>query len=187
MKIQSNGNNLAVVESSPAQLPTRNNHSAPPADSIVEIVWRQKNVVGIVIGACLVLALLYLLIATRYYSGSASLIVQQTSPPVLGDGTARAQQETEPFLYMQREVLSSTPVIAMTLGTPGIRDLKTFEGQDNLFAFLKNNLIIEVGKKDELLSVRFDTPYREEAQKIVAALVDSYINYQSKQRHSSAA
>ena len=38
-----------------------------------------------------------------------------------------------------------------------------------------------------LSASQLDTPYREEAQKIVAALVDSYINYQSKQRHSSAA
>jgi capsular exopolysaccharide synthesis family protein len=181
--IQSNGNNLALVESPTAHLPAR--HEGP-GDSILEAVWRQRTVVGIMIAGFGLLALLYLLVATRYYSGTARLYVQQVSPRVLNEEQARPVQDVENFLATQREIVSSTPVLAMTLGTPGIRDLKTFQGEDNLFAFLKGNLSVDIGKKDELLSIQFDTPHKDEAQKIVAALVDAYTNFQSKQRHSSA-
>lgn len=138
-----------------------------------------------VAGAALIIAVLYLLVATRYYSGYARLYVKQVGASVMNEEVKPAQ-ENEAFLFTQREVISSTPVIAMTLGTPGIREMKTFEGEDNLFTFLKTNLSVDVGKKDELISIRFDTPYRDEAQKIVAAILDSYTNFQSKTRHSSA-
>ncbi len=189
-KIRSNGNNLALYDSSPA--PTLAQHgyqpqpAPPPNDSILEIIWRQRNVVGIAVGVCLFLAVFYLLIATRYYSGYAQLYVRQSAPSINPTEPAPPQQDNDTFLFTQRSVIASTPVVAMTLGTPGIRDLKTFDGQDNLFAFLKNSLIIDVGKKDELISVQFDTPYKEDAQKVVSALVDSYINYQSKSRQTSA-
>ena len=67
-----------MVESTPAHLPARSAPSAPPSDSILEIVARQRNIVGIAVGVCVFLALFYLLIATRYYSGYARLFVQQT-------------------------------------------------------------------------------------------------------------
>ena len=185
MTIQHNGNNLALVESSPALAPLR-----PPAepanDSILEIILRQRRVVGGSVAVCAILAIAYLLIATRYYSGTAKLYVQQVGPQILNE-QQRPQQTADAFLFTQREVMASTPVVAMTLGKPGIRDLKTFDGKDNAFASFKDSLSVDVGKKDELLSVQFDTPYRDEAQKIVQAYVDSYIEYQSKQRHNSSA
>lgn len=177
-----------MIESTPAHVPAttaRGSNSEQPNDSILEIVWRQRGVVAAVTALCLILSVLYLLIATRYYSGTAKLYVRQVSPRVLNED-AKQEQDPEKFLSTQREVLSSTPVIAMTLGTPGIRDLKTFAGEDNLFTHLKGNLSVEVGKKDDLLSVKFDSPHREDAQKIVEALVASYTNYQSKQRRESA-
>ena len=182
---QHSGNNLALVESTPALAPIRPHGGEPVNDSIVEIILRQRWVVAGSIAVCALLAIAYLLIATRYYSGTAKLYVQQVGPRIM-DEEQKALQTADAFLFTQREVMASTPVVAMTLGKPGIRDLKTFDGKDNAFACFKESLSVEVGKKDELLSVQFDTPYRDEAQKIVAAYVDSYIEYQSKQRHSSS-
>jgi capsular exopolysaccharide synthesis family protein len=190
--IQHNGNNLAVVESSPALAPGRLGHAAHSAsaseqseDSIFEIIWRQRAVVAWTTAVCLVLAIGYLIFATRYYSGYAKLFVQQVGPRLMTE-EQKQTQDGDTFLFTQKEVMSSTPVIAMTLGTPGVRELKTFTDQDNTFTFFKDSLTLDIGKKDELLSVQFDTPYREDAQRIVAAFVDSYIEYQSKQRHSSS-
>ncbi len=182
--IHTNGNNIAARESLPA--PTPGHRNEPSNDSILEIVWRQRAVVGITVGIALVLAVVYLLLATRYYTGSAKLYVQQVGPQILPGQDARLLHDPEAFLYTQREVVQSTPVIAMALQTPGIRDLKTFSGEDNTFTFFKKSLTIDVGKKDELLSIEFDTPYKDEASTIVDALVKSYREYQSKQRNSTA-
>lgn len=185
MTIQHNGNNLALVEPAPALAPLRP-APEPADDSILEIIFRQRALVGWSVAVCVLLAIAYLLVATRYYSGTASLHVQQVGPRILNEEQGRPQQESDAFLFTQREVMASTPVVAMTLGKPGIRELKTFDGTDNTFAFFKDSLAVEVGKKHELLTVQFDTPYRDEAQKIVAAYVDSFIEYQSKQRHNSS-
>jgi polysaccharide biosynthesis transport protein len=185
-EIHSHPNNLATRENLPAQShatsPTRNE---PANDSIIEIVWRQRTVVAITAGISLVLAVLYLLISTRYYTGYSKLFVQQAGAGIPGM-EAHAAQDPEAFLYTQREIVQSTPVVAMTLGAPGIRDLRTFAGQDNTFSYFKNSLTVDVGKKDELLSLEFDTPYKDEAVRIVDTLVTSYKDYQSKQRSSSA-
>jgi uncharacterized protein involved in exopolysaccharide biosynthesis len=122
--------------------------------------------VGITAGISLVLAVLYLSVATRYYTGYAKLFVQQAGTPVPGMET-RTLQDPETFLYTQREVVQSTPVVAMTLGAPGIRELRTFAGQENTFTYFKDSLTIGVGKKDELISLEFDTPYKDEAVRIV--------------------
>jgi hypothetical protein len=42
------------------------------------------------------------------------------------------------------------------------------------------------GRRIELITVQFETPYKDEAAKIVEALVKSYKEYQSSQRNSSA-
>src|SRR5436309_54413 len=101
-----------------------------PAASVLEIVWRQRGIVMAVLGLCAVVGLAYLLVATPLYTCFARLYVTRTSPRLLPNVPDRAPEGGEDnFLFTQREIITSTPVLAMTLGTPGIRDLRTFEGQ----------------------------------------------------------
>ena len=63
-----------------------------PNDSILEIVWRQRKVVAIAVAAFFLLAVLYLLVATRYYSGYARLFVQQSSTKILNEESRPVQE-----------------------------------------------------------------------------------------------
>jgi len=185
-EILNNGNNLVAREPHPVPTPPpRPTRGETGNDSIFEIVWRQRAMVGLTVAVFLLLAGAYLVLATRYYTGAAKLYIQQVGPQILPGQPQTPSQDSETFLYTQREIVSSTPVIAMALGTEGIRDLQTFAGEDNTFTLFKKALTIDVGKKDELISLSFDTPYRDEATKIVSALVNSYIEYQSKTRHTN--
>jgi capsular exopolysaccharide synthesis family protein len=157
------------------------------ADSLLEIVWRQRRVFMAVVGIFFVLGLLYLLFATPIYTSAARLYVQRGGLNLLGDQRDRALSENDNFLYTQSEVISSTPVLALTLNTPGLRDYKTFEGQESLFAYFKKTLSVEVGKKDDLITVSFDSHYPDEGTKIVQAVVDAYTTFQSSQRRAVAA
>ncbi|MCX5636907.1 MAG: polysaccharide biosynthesis tyrosine autokinase [Planctomycetota bacterium] len=56
---------------------------------------------------------------------------------------------------------------------------------DNPAAYLKKNLNIEVGKKDDIITVVFDSPYPQEAAGIVNAVVDSYIKYHSLRKQTT--
>jgi capsular exopolysaccharide synthesis family protein len=186
--IKQNGNNISAIQPAPAPARTRQAEEEEP-DSIremLETVWRQRALLAVSIGVALLGGVLYLLVATRYYSAYAKLFVRQSGPAIMREQSPRNLQDDTTFLFTQREMINSTPVIAMVLGRPGIRELRTFDGEDNTFAFFKNHLTIEVGKKDDLISLQFDTPYRDEAQKIISALIDSYTEYQSQQRHASS-
>jgi capsular exopolysaccharide synthesis family protein len=148
---------------------------------------RQRVVIGATIVICAMIALAYLLFATPLYATTARLQVHRSGPTLLPTANPRANDDGDPdnFLYTQKEILTSTPVLAIALGTPGVRDMKTFEGQTNLFAFVRKNLDVAIGKKDQLMSVSFDAPVREEGTRIVSALIDAYKDYQSTRRLST--
>ena len=157
--------------------------ASPRQDSLLEIVWRRRMFVVATTAATLFLGLIYCIIATPKYTATSRLFVE----PAGADAKAsRDSSDRAAFLFTQREVVSSTPVLAMALGEPGILDLKTFEGQSSPFEYLHNTLSVDVGKKDELITVSFDSPHRDEATQVVAAVVEAYSHFQSSQRTASA-
>ena len=75
------------------------------------------------------------------------------------------------FLYTQAELLASTPILTRTVDAANFKSFRTFAGVDNLLAYLKKELKVEVGKKDDLLTVAFDSPHPLEAAAVVNAVV----------------
>jgi len=57
---------------------------------------------------------------------------------------------------------------------------------DNRVLFLKKNLFVSVGKKDDIIAVSFDSPFPKDAAQIVNAVVGSYIKYHAAQKKSTA-
>ena len=64
--------------------------------------------------------------------------------------------------------------------------LKTFQDVDNIQVFLKKELEVKVGKKDDIISVSFDSPWPDEAELIVYEVVESYRRYQSTTKQTTA-
>jgi capsular exopolysaccharide synthesis family protein len=92
---------------------------------------------------------------------------------------------TNNYLYTQAELFKSTPIVGEVADDPQIRRFRTFNEMDNLTAYLKKNLVIEVGKKDDIISVAFDSPYPQEAAGVVNAVVDSYVKYHSIRKQTT--
>jgi len=57
---------------------------------------------------------------------------------------------------------------------------------DNRVLFLKKNLSVSVGSKDDIIAVSFDSPYPKDAAQIVNAVVGSYIEYHASKKQSTA-
>lgn len=57
---------------------------------------------------------------------------------------------------------------------------------DNRVLFLKKNLFVSVGKKDDIMAVSFDSPYPKDAAQIVNAVVGAYIKYHASQKQDTA-
>ena len=156
-------------------------------DSLVEILWRQRRIVLYSAGLGILLELLYLLFATPLYTSTSRLYVRRGGSSLLTEQhMQQGSSDDDSFLFTQKEVIGSTPVVALTLSSPGIHDLRTFKGESSPFDYLKKNISVDVGKKDELVSVAFDSPYPAEASTIVSAVVKSYISFETDQRQRAA-
>ena len=156
-------------------------------ESLIEIVWRSRWIVLAATVIALGAAFVYLSKATPIYTSTSRIYVEQTGPKIIGETAAGVMTQSNNYLYTQAELLKSTPILAAALEVPGIKQLKTFSRVDNPIAYLKKKLDASVGKKDDLISMSFDSPYPTEAAQLVNAVVDSYVTYQATTKRSTSA
>ena len=155
-------------------------------DSLLQIVARQRTVVVAAVLACVAVAVAYLCLATPQYNSTARLYVRRTGPRHHRRGPDRPVPDDN-FLFTQREIILSTPVIAMAVTDPEVAGLNVMKQARNPIAWLKTHLDVEVGKKDELVSISFDAPDPREGTRIIDATVQSYLRYQAAQKKTTAA
>lgn len=147
----------------------------------MQIVWRQRFVVIAAVALAIVLSGVYLLVATPIYKSEARIVVTPAGgAQVLPRNDGQSNGPGTINLYLQAEILSSTPILANTLTQPGIQELTSFENVDNRFEFIKNNLHVEVGSKDDLITASFNSPIKEDAAKILETVIHSYKEFQTK-------
>lgn len=159
-----------------------------PAKAIpfFQIIWRRRWTVLLVTLACTAAAVLYLVAATPVYTSTSRLYVEQIGPQMFTDQGVVTKSDT--YLQTQAQMLTSTPILASAVDAVNAKVMKSFSGvNENLTVYLKKQLNVDVGRKDEIISVSFDSPYPVEAATLVNAVVDAYVTYQSGQKHSTAA
>jgi capsular exopolysaccharide synthesis family protein len=82
------------------------------------------------------------------------------------------------YLSTQVEVIKSSTILNRVAATDGIPQLKTFApARGNPVLFLREELTVDLERKTDLIVVSLDSPYPEEAARIVNAIVDSYNAY----------
>jgi capsular exopolysaccharide synthesis family protein len=155
------------------------------SDSLLQIVWRQRLVVAACVGACVLAALGYLVIATPKYTSTARISVQKNGPAIIGQQRPEPSAD-DPFLYTQKEVVSSVPVLALAAADPNLTGASTLRNTRDPITVLKRNLEVEAGKKDNLVTLSFDATDPAEADKILNAIIKAYRTYSADQRKQTA-
>jgi len=153
-------------------------------EGLLQIALRQRWVIlGSTILA-LVFAFLYILKATPIYRSTSRVYVEQTGPKIINEyeGVMTASMN---YLYTQAELIKSTPIVADVVNNTPLRQFKTFANVDNQVAYIKNNLQVNIGKRDDIIAVSFDCPYPAEAAQLVNATVDSYVRYHSTRQRNT--
>ena len=160
--------------------------AATSRDGFLQILWRQRYVVIACVGLAVLAAGFYLLLATPIYRSQASLYVQPASGAVITrDESGRATGPGEINLFREADRIVSTPILAHTLGDPSMQDLATFQDVDNRLDYLMAHLAVDVGAKNDLLTVSFDSPVADDAAKIVESVVQSYKAFQTKKSRTT--
>lgn len=148
-------------------------------------VWSRRWTVLCVMVLCFAGALLYAVVATPIYRSSSRLYIEPAEQSFNADSAESMQSKN--YLDTQCEVIGSTPILLSALDSSAVKDTMTLAGAADRLRALKSGLKAEVGKKDDLIEVSFESAYRDEATAIVDCVVHSYIDYQSKQKHTNAA
>lgn len=156
------------------------------SESLALILWRSRWIVLATTVAALAAGLVYVTKATPIYTSTSRLYVEQSGPKIFTEMAEGVMTQSKNYLYTQAELLTSTPILTAVLDTPGLAQLQTFSGVDNHVSYLKKNIVATVGKKDDIISVSFDSPYPTEAAQVVNAVVDAYITYHATRKRSTS-
>jgi len=180
-----NGDGRAIVRTS---LDTRGSRMSPPmADSLMVVVWRNRWIMLIIQVVALAAAAVYLAKATPIYTSTSRVYVEQSGPKVFTEAEQGVMTQSKNYLHTQVELLKSSPIIVQVLEDPSIGRMKTFTACDNPVAYLKKNLRAGVGRKDDIISVSFDSAYPHEAARLVNAVVVAYSAYHENRKRSTSA
>ncbi len=157
---------------------TSQQDGVPSQESLLYLVVRHRWIILSTVALFLLGAFLYLLKAVPVYTSQSRLYVEQSGPRIIGDYDG-LMMGSKNYLYTQGELLRSAPIITSAAENPQIKNFRTFAGVDSVFALLKKNLSVSIGKKDDIIVVSFDSPYPQEAARVVNEVVNSYIEYHS--------
>ena len=156
------------------------------SESLVLILWRSRWIVLLTTVAVLAAALIYVTKVTPVYTSTSRIYVEQSGPKIFAETQDGVMTQSKNYLYTQAELLKSTPILTAVLDTAGIQQMQTFSEVDNHLSYLKKTLNATVGKKDDIISISYDSPYPNEAAQLINTVIDSYITYHATQKRSTS-
>jgi polysaccharide biosynthesis transport protein len=156
------------------------------SESLIQIVWRSRWICLSAVLVTLLIAFIYVTNATPVYTSTSRIYVEQNGPQIMSKTEEGVMTQSKNYLYTQAELLKSTPILASALDTNDLKQMKTFNGRANRAAYMKKMLDSAVGKKDDIISLSFNSPYPVEAAQIVNTVVDSYITYHATRKKTTS-
>jgi capsular exopolysaccharide synthesis family protein len=160
--------------------------AAPAAEGLFAILWRSRWLILICVVVALAVGIAYIQTATAIYKSTARLYLDYTALRISNPYDAGGRPQTDKYLYTQVELIQSTPNIAAAAETLIPQQLRTFAQVDIPTAYLQKHVAVDVGRKDEVISVAFRSPYPVEAAAIVNCVVDAYMASRSERDRKSA-
>ena len=157
------------------------------SESLFEVLWQRRWTVVLTSVLALVAALVYLLRATPLYTSTSRVYVEQTGPKVFDRDEQGVMTRSTNYLFTQAELLQSTAILSKVLKTLGAAHIRTFASVSNPMVVLRRGLETTVGKKDDLISISFTSPYPDEAAHAVNTVVDAYISFHDQRKRSTVA
>jgi len=160
---------------------------ATSSDSLLKVLWRSRWYMLVCILLTLGAGFLYIQTATPVYTSTSKLYLEYGGIRISQPYEAGSVPHTDRYLYTQAESLKSRPILAAALHTVDAKKLQTFAAVEIPVGYLRKNIDVAVGKKDEIISVSFESPYPLEAAQIVNGIVEAYMTYRSEHERQNSA
>jgi succinoglycan biosynthesis transport protein ExoP len=155
--------------------------NTPPAP-LPEVLWRRRYLLFISTALSILVSGAYLLLATRVYSATARIVVEQNSPSALGE-IRQTSGDIDGVLQTQVEMIQSLPVLRRAYVRAAPKAPHTFAaaGKDPI-EWLRGGhaLKVELDKKSDVVQISMESPFPQEAVDIANAVADAYIAEQTQ-------
>jgi len=148
------------------------------AKPLATIFWQRRWALALTFLLAMGGSVAYLAVAPRIYSSEARIYLEQAGPKILTE-TPGGLGRTDTYLYDQVELIKSTGILEAALQDPAVAGIRTFSGRQDAVSFLRDKLSVDVAKKASVLSVSFESPYREDPAPIVNSVVNAYLRSRS--------
>lgn len=166
-------------------LPGDDTPAVSSPEGLLLVLWRQRYVILAMALACVLLASVYLVFATRIYTSTAKMSITLSQSHLTGQSQAITDATAGNYLYTERELMLSPAVLSLAAQMPEVKPYLV--GQPMPIQFLQKDLDVEVGKRDTIIDVSFSSPNRYAAAEIANAIVKAYTIYQTKPKPADVA
>jgi len=153
---------------------------------LLQVIWLGRWIVLGVTLLALMAGFVYLSKATPIYESTSRVYVEKEGPMIISRDEGGVMTQSRNYLYTQAEFFKSLEVLGPAVEKLEKRNLRTFMGVDNKAIFLKASCLeVDVGKKDEIISVSARSPYPVEAAWIVNDVVKAYWDTHKKKKKTA--
>jgi capsular exopolysaccharide synthesis family protein len=157
-----------------------------PAVNVLLVAWRRRWTVIACVLVAVALGVYSYKHATRIYSSNSIVYIQQNLPRPLTDDAFTSAGNSASYLATQCSLIQSTVILSDALKEPGVLQTTCLRSSQNPVGFLKSSVTAQPSKQGDLIVVSMESTDPQAAAIIVNAVVQAYIDYQSKQHQSTA-
>jgi succinoglycan biosynthesis transport protein ExoP len=148
--------------------------------------WRSRWIILLCTVFAVGSGITYIALAVPIYTSTAKLYLDYGGIRITRPYEPGSVPQTDKYLYTQAELLQSRPILAAAAELLEQRGMRAFAGVDAPAAYLQQNIAVAVGKKDEIISVSFNSPYALEAAEVVNHVVDAYMTSRSQHERKNS-
>jgi polysaccharide biosynthesis transport protein len=151
--------------------------------NLVHMAWRGRWLILLcmLIGAASAWVALQRI--TPRFKSVSRIYVERNLPKIFSADMQVGQSAT--YLYTQAELIRSTPVLSAVANSPEFAKLPSLRDVDNPVGLLQHAITVTVGQQDDIINVWGELPNREDAARLVNAVVDAYITKYAENRRSN--
>ncbi len=160
----------------PADLATR---------GILQILWRRQLILFLCVAVCLITAIVYITQATPIYASQSRIYIDNNTPQFLQSLLTTTGQGGN-YLSTQCDVITSSPIVAAAVSALPTQTLPSLANVENSVVFIRNSLTASVGRTSDIITVVYESPYPNDCMRIVNAVVQAYIDNQTKKRRETS-
>lgn len=173
-------------------------------------LYRNRLIVSAAILLCVLLSILYLVLATPVYRASASVQIEEQSTRVLKSNDlepVRNPMDSERFLQTQLDIIRSRSValavakdqklfgnaqflksmnVSEDLGEPGVLTPRQAE-EERLLRILKENMEVKLPVDSRIATISFSSPDPQLAARMANSFAESYIRTDLQRKYDTSA